>query len=70
MTGAELTTLLERLATAWSKQDTELALSCFTEDAVYMEPPDIQLQRKGPTVFCEFVARDGKTWQWHIGNYP
>ena len=43
MTVAELTALLERLATAWSTQDTELALSCFTEDAVYMEPPDIQI---------------------------
>jgi len=138
MTVAELTTLLERLATAWSTQDTGLALSCFTEDAVYMEPPDIQIyvgheqlrpyfaalppgtvmefhnvmldaaervgageytfgsagkpvadhgvavvelendriarwreyQRKGTAVFADFVARDGKSWQWHIGNYP
>ena len=29
-----------------------------------------EYQRKGPTAFTEFVARDGKTWQWHIGNYP
>jgi uncharacterized protein (TIGR02246 family) len=35
--------LMERLARAWSTQDTELGLSCFTEDAVYTEPPDIQL---------------------------
>jgi ketosteroid isomerase-like protein len=35
--------LMQRLARAWSEQDTELGLSCFTEDAVYMEPPDIQL---------------------------
>ena len=138
MTVAELTALLERLATAWSTQDTELALSCFTEDAVYVEPPDIQIyigheqlrpyfaaltpgtvmrfhnvlldeggrvgageytfgsvddpvadhgvaivelendriarwreyQRKGPALFSEFVAENGKTWQWHIGNYP
>ena len=131
--------LMERLATAWSTQDTELGLSCFTDDAVYMEPPDIQLylgqeelrpyfaalsadtfmhfhdlmldetgrigageysvrhrsrshladhgvavveleeeriafwreyQRKGPTPFSEFIERDGKVWQWHIGNYP
>lgn len=37
--------LCERLAMAWSRQDTETALSCFTEDAVYMEPPDLQLFR-------------------------
>lgn len=130
--------LMERLARGWSTQDTELALSCFAEDAVYMEPPDVQLyvgheqlrpyfaaldpgtymhfnvllfddttqvgageyafgherseladhgvavveierdrirhwreyQRKGPARFGDFLAVDGKTWQWHIGNYP
>jgi ketosteroid isomerase-like protein len=138
VTAADFRELMERLATAWSTQDTELALSCFTEDAVYMEPPDIQLylgheqlrpyfaaltddtfmefhtlllaetgrtgageysfgtaaeptadhgvavveleegrisfwreyQRKGPTPFSRFLDREGKTWQWHIGNYP
>ena len=29
-----------------------------------------EYQRKGPSVFADFVAVDGKTWQWHIGNYP
>ena len=29
-----------------------------------------EYQRNGPTEFSEFVARDGKTWQWHIGSYP
>ena len=138
MTEADFAELLERLARAWSTQDTDLGLSCFTEDALYTEPPDIQLyvghdqlrpyfaaltpgtsmrfhtiafdvreqrgageytfgherseaadhgvaivevdggrirtwreyQRKGPASFDEFVAVEGKTWQWHIGNYP
>ena len=35
--------LMNRLADAWSRQDVEQALSCFTADATYMEPPDIQL---------------------------
>lgn len=138
MTSVEFRALMDRLARGWSTQDTELALSCFTEHAVYMEPPDVQLyvghpelrpyfaaltpgthlrlhtvafdegaqagaaeysfgsegeatadhgvavveldgdriafwreyQRKGPAQFRDFVARDGKTWQWHIGNYP
>jgi hypothetical protein len=43
MTSAEFGELMERLARAWSTQETELGLSCFTEDAVYMEPPDVQL---------------------------
>ena len=138
MNGEEFRELMERLARAWSTQDTELGLSCFTEGAVYMEPPDLQLylghaelrpyfaaltpgtyirfhaimfdeaaqvgageysfgsegeetadhgvavveleggriglwreyQRKGPAAFDDFLARDGKSWQWHIGNYP
>ena len=138
MNTLEFRVLMERLARAWSTQDTELGLSCFTEGAVYMEPPDVQLyaghdelrpyfaaltpgtylrfhalmfdedsqvgageysfgsegetivdhgvavveiedgriafwreyQRKGPAAFDDFVGRDGKTWQWHIGNYP
>jgi hypothetical protein len=35
--------LMTRLAAAWSIQDTEAALSCFCDDAIYMEPPDVQL---------------------------
>jgi len=37
--------LMQKLADAWSRQDLEAALSCFADDAVYMEPPDIQLYR-------------------------
>lgn len=138
MNATEFGVLLERFAHAWSTQDTELGLECFAEDAVYSEPPDIQLyrghgelrpyfaaltsgtrmtfhtiafdemtqrgfgeytfgsgrgdmadhgvavcevaderitvwreyQRKGPAAFEDFLATDGKTWQWHIGNYP
>ena len=134
----EFEELMQRLARAWSEQDTDLGLSCFTEDAVYMEPPDIQLyightqlrpyfaaltpgtfmrfhnlgfdeerqvgmgeysfgeeadtrvdhgvavvelkdgriafwreyQRKGPPLFGDFLAVEGKKWQWTIDNYP
>jgi hypothetical protein len=138
MTEGGFRELMERLARAWSTQDAELGLSCFTKEAVYMEPPDVQLyvghdelrpyfaalapgtlmrfhalafdeaarvgfgeysfgsggtevadhgvavvelegeriafwreyQRKGPADRGDFLARGGKTWQWHIGNYP
>lgn len=134
----EFQTLMGQLARAWSQQDTEAALACFTQDAVYIEPPDIQFytgqeqlrpyfaalkpgtfmrfhnlwfnepdqvgageysfgvsghatadhgiivvelrdrkiaswreyQRQGPSGFQDFIATTGKTWQWHIGNYP
>ncbi|NJO82216.1 MAG: SnoaL-like domain-containing protein [Blastochloris sp.] len=34
--------LMQRVAQAWSQQATEEALACFTDDAIYLEPPDIQ----------------------------
>ena len=43
MDSAGFRALLERLAHAWETQDTDAGLDCFTEDAVYMEPPDVQL---------------------------
>ncbi len=138
MSPGEFRELLEQLARAWTTQDTDLGLACFASDAVYMEPPDVQLfvgheqlrpyfdaltpgtflqlhtvafdesaqcgaaefsfgsegeetadhgvavveleggliarwreyLRKGPASFADFSSTDGKTWQWHIGNYP
>ena len=134
----EFQALMEKLAHAWSYQDTDLALACFALDATYIEPPDIQFyngqeqlrpyfaalkpgtfmhfhnlwfdeakqvgageysfgmtvkttadhgvvvvelrdwqiafwreyQRQGPSVFQDFIGTEGKTWQWHIRNYP
>jgi ketosteroid isomerase-like protein len=37
--------LLGRLADAWAACDAVAAAACFTNDAVYMEPPDRQLFR-------------------------
>lgn len=34
--------LMQRLAQAWGAQDTEAAVACFTPDAIYMQPPDVQ----------------------------
>jgi hypothetical protein len=34
--------LMERVAQGWSTQDTDLPLSAFTEDCMYIEPPDLQ----------------------------
>ena len=33
---------MTKLAAAWTAQNTELALACFTPDAMYMQPPDKQ----------------------------
>jgi SnoaL-like domain len=37
--------MMNRLADGWSQQNTDQALACFTEDAIYMEPPDIQFYK-------------------------
>lgn len=42
MTTPEFRNLLQELARAWNEQNTEAGLACFTEDADYREPPDLQ----------------------------
>ena len=37
--------LMHNIADGWSTQNTEQAISSFTEDAIYMEPPNIQYYR-------------------------
>lgn len=41
----EFRNLMNNVANGWSNQDTELALSSFDIDAIYMEPPNIQYYR-------------------------
>ena len=43
MDSAGFRALLQRLADAWQTQNTQAGLDCFTADAIYMEPPDLQL---------------------------
>ena len=38
----EFKTLMNSIATGWSTQNTDLALSSFDENAIYMEPPNVQ----------------------------
>ncbi len=37
--------IMENIAHGWSIQNTDLALSSFDEDAIYMQPPNIQYYR-------------------------
>ncbi len=45
LTATEFRDLMHNVAIGWSTQDTELALSSFNEDVIYMEPPNIQYYR-------------------------
>lgn len=42
LTPSEFTGLMNGLALAWSKQNTQEAVNCFAVDATYMQPPDEQ----------------------------
>ena len=44
-TAASFGSVMATLADAWSTQDSRRALGCFTQDALYMQPPDLQLYR-------------------------
>jgi ketosteroid isomerase-like protein len=58
--------LMERLADAWSRQDTERGIECFTEDAVYMQPPQEQLFRGRAELRKYFGAlKPGTTMKFH-----
>ena len=59
--------LMETIARSWNEGDTSRALECFTNDVVYMEPPDEQLHRGHAELF-EFFGGDTPppmTLVWH-----
>lgn len=138
LTDSEFNGLLTRLARAWQDQHAQAAVDLFTADAIYMQPPDVQLfvgreqlrayfgavepgttmvwhqiwfdpeaqvgtgeftfgiagraeathgvaiielrdgriarwheyLQPGPAAREHFLSLEGKSWQWHIGNYP
>ena len=62
----EFAALMQTLADAWSNQDTAAALSVFHEDAIYMEPPDVQLYRGHEQLRPYFDAlTPGTTMRFH-----
>ncbi len=66
---AAFETLMHDLARAWNEGDAARAAECFTEDAVYSEPPDKQLLRGRAALFEFFggeAGREGEmTMVWH-----
>jgi hypothetical protein len=60
--------LLERVAHGWETGDVDEALGAFASDAVYMEPPDIQLYMGHEQLRPYFAAvRPGTLMRlWHV----
>jgi hypothetical protein len=63
------TMLMERIAAGWNTGDAASAADCFTEDAVYLEPPDRQNYR-GRAALFEFFGGNQRpapkmSMAWH-----
>jgi hypothetical protein len=59
--------LLETVAGAWNEGGTARALACFTDDARYTEPPDIQHYEGRDALFAFFGGDDPPpmSMAWH-----
>jgi hypothetical protein len=59
ITTDEFTKLLKTIAEAWNEGNARKAADCFTEDAIYTEPPDKQVY-VGRKALYEFFGGDKK----------
>lgn len=58
--------LLDRLARSWETQDPEAAVALFAPDAIYMQPPDVQLFTGHSQLRSYFGAVEPGTFmRWH-----
>jgi ketosteroid isomerase-like protein len=66
--------LMQALADGWNQGNAQKASDCFTEDAVYSEPPEKQLYRGRAALFKFFGGTEGRkrtmkmTWHHLIFN--
>jgi hypothetical protein len=66
LTSAQFVNFMERLARTWVENDTPMSLAHFTEDAVYIEPPDLQRYRGHNELRLFFNNLTlGTTMTWH-----
>lgn len=69
LTRSEFTELLQRLADSWNKGEARQAAECFTEDALYTEPPDKQYYAGRYALYEFFGGDEGRAGQmnmvWH-----
>ena len=66
MNTQEFIELLNTIAKAWNKADAVRAIECFTEDAIYMEPPDQHFFQGREQLLALFrTLSPNDNWQWH-----
>lgn len=62
----EFKILMNTVAQAWNKNDAKTATECFTEDAIYMEPPDQQLYKGKKELYEFFGGEKGRESKMHM----
>jgi hypothetical protein len=66
---AEFERLMQTVAEGWSEGNARKAADCFTQDAIYTEPPDKQFYRGRDALFKFFGGAEGRESQmkmtWH-----
>lgn len=50
ITSEEFKSLMQRLAQAWNGANARTAANCFTDDGIYLDPPDKEICRQGGIV--------------------
>ena len=54
LTSVEFRSLMQTVADGWNEGNARKAANCFTEDAIYTEPPNKQFYRGGESLYGFF----------------
>ncbi len=57
--------LMQTVADGWNTRDPKKSVECFTDDAIYMEPPNKQLIRGKDNLFTYFDSPKPMNLFWH-----
>lgn len=67
MRGSQFDELMQTIASGWNTKNPKIAVACFTNDAIYIEPPNKQLIRGHEELYQYFGGDLGVemklTWQ-------
>lgn len=69
LSASEFEKLMQTVAEGWTEGDARKAADCFTEQAIYTEPPDKQIYKGRDALFKFFGGDEGRKEQmkmtWH-----
>ncbi len=67
MNKSQFENLLQTVATGWNTKDARMAVECFSDNAIYLEPPDKQLVKGKDELYQYFGGESGADMKltWH-----